>query len=90
MTSEQVLERQNDLFVRQGVPDCLRSDDGPEFTARRFREWLERVQVKTLYIEPRFPWENRYIKSLNGKFREKLLNGEIIETLLEARVLNKR
>ena len=52
LTSEDVLERLSDLFVRRGVPDHIRSDNGPEFTARKVCEWLERVGVKTLFIEP--------------------------------------
>ena len=43
--------------------------------------------VKTLFIEPKSPWENGYIESFNGKLREELLNGEIFDTLLEAKVL---
>ncbi len=90
MTSENVLERLSDLFVRRGVPRHLRSDNGPEFTARKVRGWLERVDVTTLFIEPGSPWENGYIESFNGKLRDELLNGEIFETKLEAKVLIER
>jgi len=31
--SEQVLELLSELFVLRGVPDHIRSDNGPEFTA---------------------------------------------------------
>ena len=70
LTREDVLERLSDLFVRRGVPDHIRSDNGSEFTAKRVREWLERVGVKTLYIEPGSPWENGYVESFNGKLRD--------------------
>lgn len=90
MTSESVLERLSDLFVRRGVPDHIRSDNGPEFTAIRVREWLGRVGVKTLFIEPSSPWENGCIESFNGKLRDELLNREIFDTLLEAKVLTER
>jgi hypothetical protein len=50
---------------RSGVPDYIRSDNGPEFTATRVREWLARVEVKTLFIEPDSPWENGYNESFN-------------------------
>ena len=36
LTSEDVLERLADLFVRRGVPDYIRTDNGAEFTATRF------------------------------------------------------
>jgi putative transposase len=90
LTSEEVLERLSDLFICRGVPAYLRSDNGSEFTARRVRQWLSRVGVQTLFIEPGSPWENGYVESFNGKLRDELLNREIFETLLEAKVLIER
>jgi transposase InsO family protein len=87
LNSESVLCRLAELFVRRGVPDHIRSDNGPEFTANAVREWLARVGVKTLYIEPGSPWENGYIESFNGKLRDELLNGEIFYTLQEAKAV---
>jgi transposase len=78
------------LFVRNGVPDHIRSDNGSEFTATRVREWLGRVGVKTLSIEPGSPWENGSIESFNGKLRDELLARELFDTLLEAKVLIER
>jgi len=90
MTSDDVLERLSRLFAQRAAPAYLRSDNGSEFTARTVRDWLERVGVKTLYIEPGSPWENGYIESFNGKLRDELLNGEVFDTLLEAKVLVER
>ena len=87
---EDVLERLTDLFTRRGTPDYLRSDNGPEFTAKAVREWLERIEVKTLYIEPGSPWENGYVEYFHGKLRDELLNGELFDTLREAKVLIER
>ena len=64
-------------MVFRGVPDHIRSDNGPEFTARAVREWLGRVGARTLYIEPGSPWENGYIESFNGKLRDELLDREL-------------
>jgi len=85
--SEQVLDRLAELFVERGAPTYLRSDNGGEFTATAVREWLERVGVTTLFIEPGSPWENGYVESFNGKLRDELLNGEIFYTLREAQVI---
>ena len=90
MTSEDVLERLTDLFIHRGVPDHIRSDNGAEFTAKAVREWLAKVGVRTLFIEPGSPWENGYIESFNGKLRDEMLNGEIFYTLREAKVLIER
>jgi putative transposase len=90
LTSDDVLERLSDLLVRRGVPGHIRSDNGPEFTAKAVREWLGRVGVKTLYIEPGSPWENGYIESFNGKLTDELLDCEVFDTLPEAKVLIER
>ena len=76
-----------DLFVRHGPPEYLRSDNGPEFTAKLVRRWLGRVGVETLFIEPGSPWENGYNESFDGKLRDELLNGEIFYSLAQAAVL---
>jgi putative transposase len=68
-------------------PEYIRSDNGPEFTAKRVRDWIERVEAKTLFIEPGSPWENGYNESSNGKLKDELLNSEIFYTLREAEVL---
>ena len=82
-----VLEVRADLFVRHGPPEHLRSDNGPEFTAKRVRRWLARLGVQTLYIAPGSPWGNGYVESFNGKLRYDFLNREIFYTLPEAVVL---
>jgi putative transposase len=84
---DDVLQVLAELFARHGPPDHIRSDNGSEFTAIAVREWLPRLGVKTLYIEPGSPWENGYNESFNGKLRDELLNGEIFYTLQEAKVL---
>jgi len=85
-----VVERLADLFVSRGVPEYIRSDNGPEFVSKQVRHWLKASGVKTLYIEPGSPWENGYIESFNGKLRDELLNLEVFDTLLEAKVLVER
>lgn len=87
LKSIDVLETIADLFLIKGVPENIRSDNGPEFTAKVIREWLERIGSQTLFIEPGSPWENGYNESFNGKLRDELLNGEIFYTLKEAKVL---
>jgi transposase InsO family protein len=85
--SQDVIDKLFDLFILRGIPEYIRSDNGPEFTARAIRKWLARIGVKTLFIEPGSPWENGYIESFNGKLRDELLKREVFTTLEEARVL---
>jgi putative transposase len=88
--SDDVLHCLTDLFVKHGPPEHIRSDNGPEFTARAVRHWLGRIGVKTMFIEPGSPWENGYNESFNGKLRDEVLNGEIFYTLKEAQVIIER
>jgi transposase InsO family protein len=82
-----VLETMADVMVVRGIPEHIRSDNGPEMTAKVVRQWLANVGSKTLYIEPGSPWENGYCESFNGKLRDELLNGEIFYSLKEARIV---
>ena len=90
ITSQDVIDQLYQLFLLRGVPEYIRSDNGPEFTAKAVRGWLSRLGVKTLFIEPGSPWENGYIESFNGKLRDELLNREVFTTLTEARILVER
>ena len=71
----------------QTLPERYLEEQLPGVSAK---EWLPRVGVKTLYIEPGSPWENGYNESFNGKLRDELLNGEIFYNLTEAKVLIER
>jgi transposase InsO family protein len=90
LRSDDVLARLTELFVQRGPPAYLRSDNGPEFTAKAVRTWLQRLGVTTLFIEPGSPWENGYVESFNGKLRDECLNPEIFTTLAEAQILVER
>jgi putative transposase len=79
-----------DVMVRKGVPQHLRSDNGPEFVAQDLRQWLADTGARTLYIEPGSPWENGYCESFNSKLRDEFLNGEIFYSMKELRVLAER
>ena len=87
LNSQDVLHVLGKLFVRHGPPAHIRSDNGPEFVALAVRTWLDRLNVRTLFITPGSPWENGYNESFNGKHRDERLNREIFDTLREAQVL---
>ena len=76
-----------DLMEIHGIPEHIRSDNGPDMVAKRLRQWLARLGTKAVTIAPGSPWENGYCESFNGKLRDELLNGEIFYTLREAQVI---
>jgi putative transposase len=83
----EVIEALADVMLYRGIPENIRSDNGPEFVAEDVRKWLAKVGTGTLYIEPGSPWENGYCESFNGKLRDECLNGEIFYSLREAQVV---
>ena len=85
MTSEDVINRLAELFVMHGVPECIRSDNGPEFIAKAIQQWLTSLDVKTLYVEPGSPWQNGYAESFHSRLRDELLNMEEFDSVRHAR-----
>ena len=89
ITSENVIDALAELFQTRGLPEFIRRDNGPEFIAGNIRQWLARVNVQTLYIEPGSPWENGYAESFHSRFRDEFLSVEEFDSLREATHLTK-
>ena len=87
LTSVDVIDVLSDLFILRGVPEHIRSDNGPEFVAKAVQDWIAAVGAKTAYIAPGSPWQNGFIESFNARLRDELLDGEIFYSLQEARVI---
>jgi len=85
--SHEVIDTLADVMLWRGIPEHIRSDNGPEFVAKELRKWLGNLGTGTLYIEPGSPWENGYCESFNGKLRDECLNGEIFYSLKEAQIV---
>jgi transposase InsO family protein len=82
-----VIDVLSDLFILRGVPEHIRSDNGPEFVAKTVQAWITAVGAKTAYIAPGSPWENGYVESFNARMRDELLEGEIFYSLREAQII---
>jgi putative transposase len=87
LVAEDVISTLEYLFEVRGVPEHIRSDNGPEFIAEAVKSWLAHRGSKTLYIEPGSPWENAYSETFNSRLRDELLDREVFETLKEAKVI---
>ncbi len=85
MTSEDLINRLAELFAINGVPEHIRSDNGPEFIAQAIQQWLDSLSVKTLYVEPGSPWQNGYAGSFHSRLGDELLNMEIFVSVAQAR-----
>jgi transposase InsO family protein len=76
------------LVAERGrAPANLRSDNGPELTARVLAEWCQSGLTETAYIDPGAPWQNAWVESFNARLRDELLDVEEFSTLAEAQLL---
>ena len=82
---EDVAFLMRDLFVIHGVPEYIRSDNGPEFISQSLRSFLDVIDVGTSYIEPGSPWQNGFVESFHSRFRDECLACELFWSLGEAR-----
>lgn len=87
ISSRQVIQVLEWLFLLRGAPDYLRSDNGPEFIAYALKEWLRDRHCNTLYITPGSPWENPFIESFNRTFRSECLDRWIFANGHEAQIV---
>jgi len=87
LKSRDVLEWLQRAIQKHGAPKYLRSDNGPEFIAKVVQQWLAKAKIQTIYIEPGSPWQNGFVESFHGRFRDECLNREQLWTLTEARVV---
>ncbi|MBX3422460.1 MAG: transposase family protein [Pirellulaceae bacterium] len=84
------LIRRAELFSMYGVPKMLRSDNGPEFMAKAIQQWLSRLSIQTLYIEPGSPWQNGVCESFNGKLRDEYLQPSELVSVADARLKSRQ
>ena len=53
------------------------------------KEWIAGSGLWTILIEAGATWQNASIESLNGRFRDEFLNGELFGSLVEAQGLGE-
>ncbi|NDB52356.1 MAG: IS3 family transposase [Nitrosopumilaceae archaeon] len=87
LKSGDVLAWLQKAIAQHGAPEYLRSDNGSEFIAKIVQRWLKENDIQTIYIAPGSPWQNGFVESFHGRFRDECLNREQLWTLTEARVV---
>jgi len=85
ITSHEVVDLLDWLFLVYGKPQHIRSDNGPELVAKKVQSWLAEQGCGTIYISPGSPWENAYIESFIGKLRKECVDRYLFYTLKETR-----
>lgn len=77
-----VLEK---LIFLRGKPDSILSDNGSEFTSKVLEKWAKSKSIALKFIQPGKPFQNAFVESFNGKFRDECLNENWFLTLNHAK-----
>jgi len=85
LPSVRVIRVLDEIAAQRPLPKVIRSDNGPEFTSRRFLSWSMEKQVRSTTIQPGKPTQNAHIESFNGRFRDECLNSNWFLNLNDAR-----
>ena len=88
--AEDVRDTLRKVCARRGLPEHIRSDNGPEFVAGSLRTWIAGWSGCSSFIEPGAPWQNGFVESFNGRLKDELLASELQPSLAEARWLLDR
>ncbi len=87
LNSYDVVRVLGQLIESRGVPGIIKSDNGPELTARHVQEWIAKRGIATKYIDPGSPWQNGHNESFNGVFRDGCLDRWAFMSVREARLV---
>jgi putative transposase len=86
LPSLRVIRALDEIGQRRTLPQVIRTDNGPEFTSRRFLSWSMEKRIRAATIEPGKPIQNPFIESFNGRFRDECLNVNWFSNLNDARL----
>jgi transposase InsO family protein len=85
LTSVDVVRVLEQLVEIHGAPRTIKSDNGPEFVAKKVQDWIEERPIGARFIEPGSPWQNGHNESFNAVFRDGCLNRWLFESVRDAR-----
>lgn len=85
ITSVRLVRVFEQLKAQHGLPQVLRTDNGPEFLGETFTSWAKEAGMAIQYIQPGKPNQNAYIERFNRTYREELLDQYLFANLDDVR-----
>ncbi len=90
MPAERVIAIMEKVIFINGKPECIRTDNGPEFISEKFNIWCQANGIKLKFIQPGKPTQNSYVERFNGSYRRAVLDAYIFRNIEEVRELTER
>lgn len=85
LPAARVVKELEKLVEWRGKPECIRSDNGPEFLAEVLQQWCSQSGIEWCYIQPGKPTQNSLIERFNRTFRQDVLDSYVFENLTAIR-----
>ena len=57
-TSSSIISALKSVFARHGIPEVLRSDNGPQYTSKEFKTFASSYDFQQITSSPQFPQSN--------------------------------
>jgi putative transposase len=73
------------LRAEHGLPQVLRTDNGPEFLGESFTSWARSAGMAIQYIQPGKPNQNAFIERFNRTYRNELLDQHLFTSFEHVR-----
>lgn len=85
LSAERVKRVLEQLCDQYGIPQFIRSDNGPEFRSELLQQWAEAQRIQWEFIQPGKPAQNAFVERFNGTYRTEVLDANSFPTLRHAR-----
>lgn len=90
MPAERVISVLEEVISCNGKPECIRTDNGPEFISEKLKVWCLANGIEHKFMQPGKPTQNSYIERFNGSYRRAVLDAYIFRNLDEVRFLTEK
>ena len=84
--SQRVVRVLDRLKEERGLPEQIRTDNGPEFISYVLRDYCVKNGIELLFIPPGKPNKNGLVERFNRTFREDVLDAYMFESLSQVQV----
>ena len=88
--SQSVIRELEQIGEEIGLPKYIRTDNGPEFTSKDYRQWCEKHKITRVYSEPGKPMQNGFVERFNRTFREDILDAYLFSSISQFNVLAEK
>ena len=71
-TNEKIIDRLADTFCRRGLPNTIKSDNGPQFKSNEFREYCAQHSITRQKVTAKWAQANGEVERQNWSLLKRL------------------